>query len=234
MLLVQLQFRRVLDGDDAFVDGDEPRADVEQRRLSSAGSARHQDVGAGEHAGLDEGCGFLGHRSEPDEIGDLVRVLAELSNRENWTVERNRRNGRVHAGSVEQTRIHERCARIDAAADRCADSVDHAHQVRLVVEPDVREENLALALHVNHLWSVDHDFGEAVVIDQWTQWAQSLEIPAVELLRDGCHAHVKMLLGFRTEGGSAPIVCAATARSAGSNRFDTRSIPAAFQTSTTR
>ena len=234
MLLVQLQLGRILDGDDALVDRDETRADVEKSRLAGTRATGHQDVRAREHACLDERGGFLGHGAEPDEVGNLIRVLAELSNRENGTVERDRRYRRVDAGSVEQARVHEWRARIDAPTDRRADGVDHPHQVSLVIETDVGEEDLALALHVDHLWSVDHDLGQAVVIDQWTQGAESLEVPAVELLRDGCHAHVRMLLGFRTEGGSAPIVCATAGRSDGSNRFDTRSIPAAFQTSTTR
>ena len=140
----------------------------------------------------------------------------------------------LNSGTVEQARVHEWRARIDAPSNRSTDGVDHPHEMSLVIETDIGEEDLSFALNVDHLWSVDHDLGQAVVIDQWTQGAESLEVTAVELLRDGCHAHVKMLLGFRTEGGSAPIVCASAGRSDDSNRFDTRSIPAAFQTSTTR
>jgi hypothetical protein len=106
--------------------------------------------------------------------------------------------------------------------------------MRLVIEADVGEKNLALALDVDHLRSVDHDLGEAVVIHQRAQRAESLEIPAVELVRDGCHAHVRVLLDCGSDSGSAPIVACGARPTSGSNRFDTRSIPRAFQTSTSR
>ena len=234
VLLVKLQLRSVLDGHDALIDRDESRADVEECRLTGTGTTGDQDVGSREHARLDEGGRFLGQCAESDEVGNLIRILAELTNREDGTVQRDRRNRRVHAGSVKKARIHERRPRVDAPADSGTDRVDDAHEVSLVVETDVGEKDLALAFHVDHLRSVDHDLGQAVVIDKWTQRTESLEIPAVEFLRGGCHAHVGMLLGLRTEGGSAPIVCARGVRSAGGNRFDTHSIPAAFQTSTTR
>src|ERR1017187_4352439 len=38
VLLVQLELGRIFNGDDAFVDGDEARAHVEERRLAGAGS----------------------------------------------------------------------------------------------------------------------------------------------------------------------------------------------------
>ena len=232
VLLVELQLCGVFDRDDALVDRDEPRAHIEESRLSGTGPARHQDVGSCEHARLDEGGGLLGQRPEPDQVGDLVRILAELSNRENRTVQRHRRDGRVDAGSVEQARIHERCAGVDSPPDRGADGVDDPHEMGIVVEADVGEQDLALALDVDHLRSVDHDLGEAVVIDKRAQWAKCLEVPAVELLRDGCHAHVRVLLRFWSEWISEPIVGTPGGRASVSNRFDTRSIPPAFQTST--
>jgi len=44
VLLVELELLGVLDGDDALVVRDEAREDVEERRLTSAGTATHHDV----------------------------------------------------------------------------------------------------------------------------------------------------------------------------------------------
>ena len=56
----------------------------------------------------------------------------------------------------------------------------------LTVEADVGEQDLALALDIHHVGSVDHDLGEAVVIHEGTQRAESLEVSRVEL---GGNAH---------------------------------------------
>ena len=55
VLLVELQLCRILDGDDPLVDGDESRADVEQRRLTRTGTTGDQDVRSRKDAGLDKG-----------------------------------------------------------------------------------------------------------------------------------------------------------------------------------
>ena len=55
--------------------------------------------------------------------------------------------------------------------------------MRLVVEADVGEQDLALALDVDHVRSVDHDLGQAVVVDQRTEGAKGLEVTGINLLR---------------------------------------------------
>jgi len=193
---------------DAFVDRDEPGAHVEEGRLTGTGSAGHQMLArASTHAWMKAADSWVSvpkpMRSET-WYGSLLNLRIVRIGPSSATGESPRSRGIRRGGGRPWSGV----PRVDAAADRGTDRVDHAHEMRLIVEADIGEKDLALAFHVDHLRSVDHDFSQAVVVDEWTQWTESLEIPAVELLRDGCHAHVRMLLGFRTEGGSAPIVCA--------------------------
>src|SRR5207302_9050476 len=118
VLLMQLQLGRVLDGDDALVDRNEARAHIEQRRLSGAGPAGHDDVRTRQDARLDERGGLLRHGAEPDQVADLVWILAELSNREQRAVERHRRYARVDARAIQQAGVTEWRAGVDAPSHR--------------------------------------------------------------------------------------------------------------------
>ena len=57
-----------------------------------------------------------------------------------------------------------------------APEVDDPEQVVLVVEVDVGEEDLPATLHVHHVGAVDHDLGEALVLDERPQRTQGLEV----------------------------------------------------------
>jgi hypothetical protein len=69
------------------------------------------------------------------------------------------------------------------------DGVDDPEEMLLAVEADVGEEDLALALDVDHLMSVDHDLGQAVVVDERAQRAQRLEITGVDAFGGSGDAH---------------------------------------------
>ena len=58
-----------------------------------------------------------GHRAELDQVVRLVRVGGELPDRERGTVDRERRDDRVHTRTVGQARVHVRARLVDAAAD---------------------------------------------------------------------------------------------------------------------
>ena len=96
MLLLQLEFRSIFDGDDAFVGGDEPGQHVEKGGLAGAGTAGHYDVqlciGAGFHQ-LDR---LGGDRAAFDQALGGQHALEELSDRDRGSFERERRDNHVH------------------------------------------------------------------------------------------------------------------------------------------
>ena len=74
MLLVQLKLSGVLDRHDAVLDRNESGQNVEERGLAGAGSPRDDDVGLGEHRGLQESETKFITRTETDQVFDLVGV----------------------------------------------------------------------------------------------------------------------------------------------------------------
>ncbi len=180
VFLVELELGGVLDGDDPLVDRDEPGADVEEGRLPGTGAPGDDDVGPGQDARLDERGALLGDGSETDQVGNLIGVLRELPDGQQGAVERHRRDGGVDARSVQEPGIAERCPRVDPPADRRDDGVDDPHEVSLVVEANVGQQDLALAFDVHHLRTIDHDLGQAVVLDQRPNRPQGLHVAVVE------------------------------------------------------
>src|SRR5713226_9188611 len=150
VLLVELKLGRVLDGDDAVLDRDESREDVEERGLPGARPAGDDDVGLGEHSCFQETEARLVAGTESDEVLDLVGVARELPDCEQGPIERQRANDRVDTGAVGEAGIAERRALVDAAADCADDELDDVEQLVLIDELDV----------------CDHDLGHTVVTNQ--------------------------------------------------------------------
>src|SRR5437868_3859837 len=75
MVLVELQLLGILDGDDAFLVGDERRQHVQGGRLTGAGSAGHDDVQPSGDAGFEEPGRGRVEGAEADEVLDLEGVL---------------------------------------------------------------------------------------------------------------------------------------------------------------
>ena len=136
MRLLQLQFRGVLDGDQALVFGDEGRQRVEHRRLAGAGAAGN-DRG---DARLHRRRKHLGHRraqrADVDQLAEVERLLGEFADRNQRAVDADRPHRDVDARAVEQARVAQRLRFVDAAADRRDDLVDDAQEVLLVLETD--------------------------------------------------------------------------------------------------
>ncbi len=93
---VELQFRRVLDGNDTLADRDELRQAVQQRRLAGAGAARDDDVLARADRGLEEGAHRLAERVSGHQLADVEpRLAAEFADGEAGALDRQRRNDGV-------------------------------------------------------------------------------------------------------------------------------------------
>ncbi len=87
VFLVQLQFGGVLDGDDALLVGNEARQHVEQGGLAGAGAARDQEVHPAGHGRGEQGGDGFGHRAHRDQIAHRERILGELADGEDRSVE---------------------------------------------------------------------------------------------------------------------------------------------------
>ena len=166
VLLVQLQLGRVFDGDDAILGRDEAGKHVQEGRFTGAGAARDDDVGLGQHTGLEEAEAGLVAGAEADQVFDLVGVLGELADGQQRTVDRERPDDGVDAGTVCQSGVGQRYALVDAAAHRTDDELDHVEKLVLVLELDVGQDHLAAHFHVNMVDAVDHDLGYAIVTDK--------------------------------------------------------------------
>ena len=64
----------------------------------------------------------------------VKRILGELTDRDGRTVERDRRNDGVDAGTIGQAGVDRRRRFVDATAERRNDAVDDAHDVLVVIE----------------------------------------------------------------------------------------------------
>ena len=132
--LAQLKLGRVLDRDDAVAVGDERRQHVQQRRLAGAGTAADQDVELGRDAVAQELEHVRRERLEADEVFGLQAFGRKTANREQRTVDGERRNDRVDARAVRQARVDHRRAVVDAAADAADDAIDDAQQMLIVLK----------------------------------------------------------------------------------------------------
>ena len=111
-----------------------------------------------------------------DEVSDPQPLLGELTDGEHRPVNRYRGHNRVDSRAVEQACIAERLANVHPTPDGSHDQVDHLEQMFGVAEAYVGEHDPALGFNVDHVRAYHHDLGEAVVLNQHPQRAESLEV----------------------------------------------------------
>ena len=166
MRLLQLQFRRVLAGDDALMAVDIARQAVEQRGLARARAAGHDDVAADAADDLQKRGAFRRDRAEADELVEGELVLLELTNCERRAIDGEWRRDDVHARAVGQSRVADGRAFIDPSADLAHDALADVHQMAVVAEAHVGELHLAADFDVALLAAVHHDIGDVVARQQ--------------------------------------------------------------------
>src|SRR6516164_3589132 len=166
MRLLQLQFGRILDRHGALDRIDQSRQGVEQSRLAGTGAAGNQDVEPAAGGDLQKrrhlwrNVCLLRHRIEGD------RLLREFPDRNARSVDCQRRRNDVDATAVGETGVDERLRFIDASPDPGHDLCRDVHDMLVVAKPYVGQLELAAALDIDLPWSVDHDVGDRVVLDQ--------------------------------------------------------------------
>ncbi len=192
MRLLQLQFRGVLAGDDAFVLVDIVGQAVQQRGLAGARSARNQDVAADPADDLQDLRAFRGDRTELDKLIKRQLVLLELTNGECRAIDGQRRHDGVDAGAVGETRVADRRGFVDTAADLADDALADVEKLLIVAEADAGLLDLACDFDENRAGAVHHDVGDVVARQQRLERsvAQNVVADVVEqffLLGNGHH-----------------------------------------------
>jgi len=134
VVLMELEFLGVLDGDNTFITRNERRQHIEQCRLSGTGSTRDNDVELADNTGLKESRGMSVQRSEPDQVVNLKWIRRELSNRQKRSPNGQWRNHRVHTGAVWESSIDHWCGFINSSTNSGNDLVDHPPKMCLVEE----------------------------------------------------------------------------------------------------
>ena len=122
------------------------------------------------------------HDSRPTRSLRAEAVGPEAADRHRRAVERQRRNDRVDARAVGQTRVHHRARLVDAAADDADDALDDLQQVAVVLEDDVGLLELAVALDVDLVVAVDQDVGDRRIAQQRLERPEAEQL--VEDVRD--------------------------------------------------
>src|SRR6266566_981224 len=176
MPLPELELRGVLDGDDALVAGNVSRENVEKRGLAAARAPTHENVGPCHDAGLQKTECTLAAAAKAYQVLHLQRSALELADVQLGTIDSHRRNGRVDAGAVGQTRIADGALSIDPAAYRFGYVLDKAQRLLVAGERDWSQQKPALYLHVHVTPRHHYYLGDIWVGEQWGEWPHSSEV----------------------------------------------------------
>src|ERR1035438_7387089 len=169
VFLLQLEFGRIFDGDDAFGVAYVPAQYIQQRRLSGACTAGNEDVEFGPHGGLQG----LKNRSGDGAIGQYLLGpdgdFAKTANRQNRAVHRPRGDDDVDARSVGQARVAHGRGFVYASADLGYDLVNNVAKVSVVLKNDVGFLQSAGALDIYLSVGVHQDVVDGGILEQRLQ-----------------------------------------------------------------
>ena len=164
--LLQLQFGRIFDRDQAFPGRNEIRQRVEHRRLAGAGAARDQRRNLARNRGCENLRDRRPQASDFNEPVHIENALGEFSNRYQRSIDGDRPDRNVDARAIAQPRIDHGRGFVDAPPDRRDDPIDDAQEVRFILEMDLGLLQLPEALDVAALMRVDENVGDRRVLQQ--------------------------------------------------------------------
>ena len=168
MLLLELQLRRVLDGDDAFLVGDEVAEAIEQGRLAGAGPARHDDVPAVKNRSAEE---IASGRSEGlvtiDQVVHGEFFFGMTPDRQAWALEGHRGDDGIDAAAVGQARVGHGLTRVDLPTGALDKPADDRHGVGGKAEAGVLDDTVLFDENV--IGVDDHDLADAGIVEQVLQ-----------------------------------------------------------------
>ncbi len=163
MILGQLEFLGVLDGDDALAVGDERGKHVQGCGLTGAGTAGDDHVQLADDAGLQEAGRVGAEGAEADQVIDPERVGGELTNGEKRSTDGQGRDHGVDTGTIGQAGIAQRRRLVDTTTDLGNDLVDDASEVELIGEGHILKTEFARPLGEDLIRTIAHDLGDVLV-----------------------------------------------------------------------
>ncbi|MCY1516461.1 hypothetical protein D9M68_510940 [compost metagenome] len=163
MGLLQLQFGRVFDGDDAFVMRDETGQHIEHGGLAGAGTARDQHIQTPAHDRLEHQRDGRRQGTHLDQAFAAQEIDREATDRQARPVDGKGRDDGIDPRTILESRIHQGRGLVDASTQAGDDAIDDVQEVLVITKAHIGALQLAVALHEDRSMAVDQDVGHAVV-----------------------------------------------------------------------
>ena len=173
MLLLELQFRGVFNGDDAVGVGNVSREDIQQSCLAGASSAGHQDIETSLDHNREQFEHRLGQGLVLNHLSRRDRVASKPADGEARTVDGQGWNDGIDARSVGQAGVDHGRRFVDASPHAGDDALDNLHEVGIVLEGQAGQFEFAGALNVDAVETVHQDIGNIRIFEQRLEWTEA-------------------------------------------------------------
>ncbi len=135
------KFRSILNGNQAFLVGNESRQRVQHRSLAGTGTTRDDCRNASGHCRGQHFGHLRPQGAHFDQLVQAQRFFRKFADRNERAVNGDRPHCYVDAGAVEKARVAKWLRFINAAADGRHDTVDDAQEMSFVAKLHVRGSN---------------------------------------------------------------------------------------------
>ncbi|MNI19368.1 hypothetical protein D3C73_728040 [compost metagenome] len=171
--LLQLQFGRILDGDDPLVVRNETGQHIEHGGLAAAGTAGNQHVQAPTDNRLEQQGNGRGQRPHLDQAVGIEQVHRKAPDRHARAVDGQRRDNRVDPRTVLEPGIHQGRGLVDTPTQAGDDAVNDVQQMLIIAKTHIGALQFAEALDIDRGMTVDQNVGHAVISQQRFQRAKA-------------------------------------------------------------
>ncbi len=169
MGLLQLQFRRIFDGDNTFTRVNQLRNGVQHGGFTGTRTAGYQDIQPTtarntQHGGRGGRHILLSlHHVE----GDFL--LGEFTDGNRRTINGERRNDDIHSAAICKTGIHQRIRFVNTPPHMADDPPRNLHHMGIVTKLAIGQHQLAFLFDKHLLGTIDHNIGDALIGEQRLQ-----------------------------------------------------------------
>ena len=172
MVLFELEFGSILDGDDAFVVAESARQCIEKCGFAGPSAAGNDDIEFRLDTNGEQISDLIAQRSL---VHQLVHAegTRKAPNRQLWPVDGQRREYDVDPLPGRETRVHHRTRLIDSTVDPGHDAIDGLQQLSFGSEPCTDTFDAAETLDIDLVGTVDHDFGDGGIGEERFENTQS-------------------------------------------------------------
>jgi len=173
VLLMKLKLGRILDRDNPLAVRDEAGEHIEKRRLSGAGASADQTVQPRAHAVGQKLEHLRRHCRQVYQIGGPQALRRKSTNRQQRSVDRERRNDGIDARTVLESRVDHRRAVVYPAPDAAYDPIDDPQQVGIILKRRRHPFEYALPLDEHVLIGVDEYVADVRIAEQRLERTQA-------------------------------------------------------------